>query len=393
MSEKCLLVVDSHPIQYRAPLYREIHRFLSERDMRLRVIYASDSSVRGALDAEFGQTVTWDEPLLEGYDSEFLPDAASVSPGGFRALGGRGIEAAIARIRPAAVLLNGLNYVLFVRALAAGRLRGIPVWLRSETQDRAFARGRWKSLVRGAIYRGAYSQFDHVFPIGRLNAQHYAAHGIPAARMTFAHYCVVDRFRGPAVELEERGRRLRRELGFSEEQTVILFCGKLISKKTPKVLLDAVATMTPAERGRYGLLYVGTGSQETELREQAGELGAHAVFAGFINQSVISDYYLASDALILPSQKMGETWGLVANESLLAGRPVILSPHAGSSVDFADFSGVQVVEPQALAVAESFRRVSSLPRGAILREQMEPYSMEAAASAIAGHFANLCAAE
>jgi glycosyltransferase involved in cell wall biosynthesis len=336
------------------------------------------------MDAEFGQQVTWDEPLLDGYVHEFLPDAETCSPGGFRALRGAGVEATIRRLNPDVVLINGINYEFFVRALVECRRRKVPVWLRSETQDHAFARGHVKSLVRAAIYRAAYAQIAHFFPIGKLNAAHYRAHGVRDRQMTFCHYCVVDRFSGPAEEMERRRKECRTRLGFGADCRVVMFSGKLIPKKTPLVLLEALEGMPAAERTKFALLYVGSGEQEALLRERADHLGTKVVFTGFVNQGEIADYYLASDALILPSQQMGETWGLVANEALMAGKPVILSRHAGSSVDFGKFLGVQVVEPLAESVTRALRNLEQMPHGAAVRAQMEDYTIEAAARAIAG---------
>ena len=381
-----LLIIDSHPVQYRVPIYRELARLLREQGHALHVVYASDSSVRGAVDAGFGQAVTWDEPMLEGYDHSFLPKASSVNPGGFRNLLGHGIERVIRERRPDVIFLNGLNYLLFLRALIAARRLGIPVWLRSETQDHAFARSGWKSRLRRLVYRTAYSQVDHFFPIGNLNAEHYRAHGIADSRMTFCRYCVVDRFEGAPEELVARGAAKRAELGVPEGVQLVMFSGKLIPKKTPFVLIEALERMPLEERRKFALLYVGAGEQEQMLKGRAKSLGTQVIFAGFVNQGSIADFYLAADALILPSQQMGETWGLVANEAMMAGKPVILSQHAGSSRDFAGFTGVQVVEPEAGAVAEAFRTLPSQARGEAVRRQLAPYTIEAAAAAIQEKF-------
>ena len=60
----------SHPIQYQAPLLR---RIAQEPDIDLKVFFSSDQSVRGYHDTGFGVHVKWDVPLLDGYESEFLP--------------------------------------------------------------------------------------------------------------------------------------------------------------------------------------------------------------------------------------------------------------------------------------------------------------------------------
>ncbi|HEY8902230.1 MAG TPA: glycosyltransferase family 4 protein [Chthoniobacterales bacterium] len=384
---KTLLIIDSHPVQYRAPIYKELARLLSDSGGRLHVIYASDSSVRGALDEGFGQAITWDEPLLEGYDHEFLPDAQQVGPGGFRNLVGRGIERAIRSHRPQAIFLNGLNYLVFVRALLAARVKGVPVWLRSETQDHAFARSGWKSKLRNAVYRVAYSQVDRFFPIGELNAEHYRAHGVPDEKLTYARYCVVDRFTVAPEEKERRRRSKRTELGIADSKMLLMFSGKLIEKKNPGILFDALELLSPSQREQFALLFVGNGELEASLQARMKAIPeVKVIFTGFVNQGEIADYYLAADALVLPSRQMGETWGLVANEALLAGIPVLLSRHAGSSRDFGNFEGVQVFEPTADCLKDCILELRTMARGESLREQMKSYSIGAAAEAIQKQF-------
>lgn len=381
-SEVTLLIIDSHPVQYRVPIYCILAKLLAKSGSRLHVIYGSDSSVRGALDPGFGQNVSWDEPLLERYSNEFLPGADQSSPGAFNSISGKNISSRIRELRPTAIFLNGINYALFIRALVTARRMAIPVWLRSETQDHAFSRSRIKSLARKCIYRVAYSQISHFFPIGLLNAEHYRAHGVTDRRMTFCRYCVVDRFQGSAAELQLRCKAKREALGIAPDSAVVMFSGKLTKKKNPMALIEGWKSLAVAERASFSLLFVGSGEQEVSLRQAAAECGAPAVFAGFVNQSAIADFYLASDAVILPSRQMGETWGLVANEALLAGKPLILSKNAGSSEDFRDFRGVQVIDPSPETVAEAYRKLNDMPEGDEIRSQMDGHTIEAAADAI-----------
>ena len=66
----------THPIQYYAPLYRELS---SRPEIDLTVFFASDFSVREYEDPGFGRSVGWDTPLLDGYRYRFLPSAQGLS--------------------------------------------------------------------------------------------------------------------------------------------------------------------------------------------------------------------------------------------------------------------------------------------------------------------------
>src|SRR5215475_8347089 len=68
-----IAVINSHPIQYFAPLYAYLN---AATDLDVTALYLSDVSIRGGRDVGFGQDVKWDLDLLAGYRSLFLGDAA-----------------------------------------------------------------------------------------------------------------------------------------------------------------------------------------------------------------------------------------------------------------------------------------------------------------------------
>ena len=68
-----IAVLNSHPIQYFAPLYAYLN---ASPDLDVTALYLSDFSIRGGKDAGFGRDVKWDLDLLAGYRSVFLGDAA-----------------------------------------------------------------------------------------------------------------------------------------------------------------------------------------------------------------------------------------------------------------------------------------------------------------------------
>jgi glycosyltransferase involved in cell wall biosynthesis len=303
---------------------------------------------------------------------------------GVRSLTGRGVAGWLERERPDAVLLTGLRYEFDWAAYVGAWRRRIPIWLRTETQDHAFRRPAWKAWVRSAFYRSVYARVDLALVIGQLNAEHYTRHGLPAARQVASPYCVVDRATGLTASARAELRAdCRAEFSFAPDRTVILFCGKLQPKKDPGLILEALARLPGAERGRFGVLYVGSGDLEPELRRIAGRLADVPVhFAGFRNQTELVRYYLAADVLVLPSRQAGETWGLVVNEALLAGCRVVISRHVGCHAEFGGLPGVWVIEDAAPALARALCEVRASPLPPDRRETLDRYSVAAAAAGI-----------
>jgi glycosyltransferase involved in cell wall biosynthesis len=377
-----LLIFDSHPVQYKAPVYRRLAQL---RPGSFRVIYATDVTVRGHRDREFGEVVAWDTPLLEGYDHLVLHNERGAPFSNWRSLSGRGVLELLRRERPAAAILSQFLYAFDLAAYLGCLVLGIPIWIRQETQDEAFARPAWKSAVRDAAYRVAYRPVAHAFAFGILNREHLVRHGIAPERISFARYATPE---PPGVDAAQRGawrESVRKRFGVAPEETLVLFSGKFIAKKNPGLLLEALGLMTPEDRGRFLVLFVGAGPLETDLRAQAAEFPGRIDFAGFVNQSEIASFYAAADLLVLPSRRAGETWGLVVNEALQAGCGVVMTDAVGCHREFGGWERVRVIpEGDARACAAALCDLTRFPRDfGWCAEAMREYSIEAAAQAIA----------
>lgn len=101
-----------------------------------------------------------------------------------------------------------------------------------------------------------------------------------------------------------------------------IYVGRLIDVKNVALLIEEF------NRNGKPLTIVGQGILESKLREQAK---ANITFTGFIDNNKLGDVYQAHDVFILPSKS--EPWGLVVEEALYWGLPVIVSDKVGSSID------------------------------------------------------------
>ena len=378
-----LFIFDSHPVQYKAPVYQELQRL---RPGGFKVIYASDCSVRGHHDKDFGQRVAWDTPLMDGYPHMVLHNEHGVPLHGFRSLTGRGIRSLLQREHPAAALISQFLYASDLAAYLSCLSLGIPIWIRHETQDEAFIRPPWKTALRQVFYRLAYRGVSHAFYIGQANREHLLNHAIAPARMSFSPYCTPATKAGMDATAKQQARDdLRATLGVAADETLFLFSGKLIEKKNPGLLLDALAQLGPDELQKVKLVYVGSGVLDPILRQRAAEFAGRVIFAGFVNQGAMPDYYLAADVLALPSRRAGETWGLVVNEALQAGCGVIVSEAVGCHREFGGWERVRVIsDNDASACARALRDLARFPRSfGWCATEIEQYSTTAAACAIA----------
>ncbi len=386
-----LLIVETHPVQYRVPIYARLQKLLPGA---VHVVFASDYSVRGGFDPGFASCIAWDIPLLAGYDHTILRSDIQSAPRSWHELQGAGLLEVIQRLKPSAILLNSLKYRYDFTAYMYGMMLGIPIWMRCETQDRAFPRAKLKTAIRWLYYRILYLGINRAFPIGVLNRRHWIRHGLNPSKLVNINYCTLDMYAGLTEDVLRARRDVMRErLGLDRDAFLVSFVGKLIPKKDPGLIVKAIEKMPQSLLQRIALVFVGSGDLQDDLIRQAQvvcqDIPVH--FAGFVNQSALPDWYLAADVLVLPSRQAGETWGLVANEALQAGCGVIVSEAVGCAADFGGwerFRTIPVGSADALAV--SLQDLAAYTRSfSWAADRLNQYSIEAAAQALAAAIAEL----
>jgi glycosyltransferase involved in cell wall biosynthesis len=320
------------PIQYQAPLLR---RIAQEPDIDLRVFFASDHSIRGYHDPGFGVRVEWDVPLLDGYRYEFLPSIRQTDRIRFARPLNWGIASRLRRGRFDAVWLFGYNLLYQINTLLAARMLGIPVLLRAEPHLNDRPRSAAKLLAKQVLVRSLRSFVSCALPIGQLNRgywAHYLGEDFPMSPMPYA----VDNefFRRRAVEAAPRREELRRELGLEAGRPIVLYASKLQTRKRCIDLVEAWIRLAPApgvDPPGY-LLIVGDGEERAALEERVRQSGFSSIrFLGFKNQTELPRYFDLCDVFVLPS--IQEPWGLIVNEVMNAGRPVVVSDQVGCQPD------------------------------------------------------------
>jgi glycosyltransferase involved in cell wall biosynthesis len=344
-------VVNSHPIQYFAPLYAYVS---GDESLGVTALYCSDVSVRGGHDPGFGMTVRWDVELLSGYESVFLGRrAAQRTPGGFWSLVVPELWTEIRSGRYDVIWLHGYAYAAFVIAFLAAKSRGIPVLMRSETHL-GLARASWRRRLRDLLLARAYRFVDAFLAIGAANRDYYRSLGVADGRIFDVPYTVDNaRFIAESSVSQDRRNEIRQSFGIPSGVPVVLYASKLIGTKRPQDLLAAAARLRDAGHD-CRLLVVGSGEMDAELRGLAAALGLdNVVFAGFVNQAELPAVLASADVFVLPSDY--EPWGLIVNEAMCAGLPVVLSDKVGCAGDLVEHgvNGLQYPagDAEALAVA------------------------------------------
>ncbi len=363
--------LQTHPIQYVAPLYQQLSRHWGAD---ITALYLSDHSVRGGVDRGFGRGVQWDIELVEGYEARFVAGAERHGePTGFFSVMAPPLWREIRSGGFDALVVHGHTPAAMVLAAVAAKASRIPVLMRCETHV-GLRRSSLKRLLRRPLIGSFYRQFDAILAIGSANRDFYRAMGVPEDRIFLMPYAVDNRRFIAMSRLSPAERReMRASLGVDDDRPIILYAGKFQPRKRPDDLLHAAALLN-RDRISFQLAMLGSGEMEPRLRAMARDLGlTNVFFTGFVNQSELPRHYGACDVFVLPS--IDEPWGLAINEAMCAGLPVVASAEIGCVPDLVrDFRNGRVFPAGNItALAEA---LSPLIADAALRERMGKTSRE-----------------
>jgi glycosyltransferase involved in cell wall biosynthesis len=226
-----------------------------------------------------------------------------------------GLIGALRATRPQAVIVGGWDQIAYheARALCAVLDARILYWVESNDRDRRDD-GPWLRRAKGRLLRGV----DGVIVPGSASAAYVKALGADSGRVWFAPNAVDnDLFEQAAPDRATRTRPPR-----------FLFVGRLESAKGVAALLDAWQRVDTEAT----LTLIGTGSLDAAVRRRLERSGLSRVeLVEHLARDDLAVAYGDADVFVFPS--VSDPWGLVLNEAMASGLPVIAASAAGAVDD------------------------------------------------------------
>jgi glycosyltransferase involved in cell wall biosynthesis len=173
---------------------------------------------------------------------------------------------------------------------------------------------------------------DALLYVGRMNRDAYLAYGARSDRLFFTPFSVdVDTHAAAARASRDTKDAWRDELGLPRNVPIVLFAGKLTSRKHPEALLHAFRVGGLRSMSAH-VVFAGSGPEEGAIRTRAREAGMTNVsFLGFVNQRALPRVYALADVFVLPAD--AEPWGLALNEAMAAGVAPVVTDGIGAAAD------------------------------------------------------------
>jgi glycosyltransferase involved in cell wall biosynthesis len=296
-----------------------------------------------------------------------------------------GAKTALRQAAPDFIVCGGYNYVASWQAMAWARRNRVPFSLWAESTARDFRGGY--ALIEFLKTRFLRACDAFVVP-GKSSVEYLMNYGVPEEMIFTAPNAVDTQLFARRAEAIRRDAAMHREtLGLPAR--FFLFAGRLVPEKGILDLLLAYSALPSDLRKKMGLVFVGDGPARSALLQGAAatDPGSVQVF-DFAQREHLAAYYALADVFVFPTHT--DPWGLVVNEAMACGLPVISSGAAGCAADLVEngWNGRVVslgdVEQLAAAMAElaDDNELRSL-MGKRSRERIELYSPEACAAGMA----------
>jgi glycosyltransferase involved in cell wall biosynthesis len=343
---KRLVILTEIISPYRIPLFNA----LAEREeVSLHVIFLAETDPALRQWHVYKREIRFSYQVLASWRSRVA---------GYNALLNWGLSGALESAQPDVILCGGYNYLASWQSLVWARRNNVPylLWSESTSYDLRSGRGSVEFL------KSEFLKNCTGFVVPGISSREYLLARGQKERCIFTAPNAVDNglFRLGAEKARQEGAQVRAELKLPERY--FLFVGRLVREKGVFDLLSAYASLDPELRAAVALVFVGDGSERQRLELQAQSISPGQVqFAGFVHRDQLAAYYGLADMLIFPSYT--DTWGLVVNEAMACGLPLLVSRAAGCAADLVrdGWNGKTIPLGDVTRLGESMQCLASQP--------------------------------
>ena len=238
-----------------------------------------------------------------------------------------GVGKALERAAPDVIVCGGYNYPASWWAARWSRKHRIPFVLWSESTSCDSRKGRW--LVEYA--KSSFLKRSDAFLAAGLAARNYLLElGVEESEICLAPNAVdVDFFAERSLAARQNASELRHEFNLPERY--FLCVGRLVPEKGVFDLVHAYERLSAEVQRDVGLVFVGDGSARPQLEAFAAASPCRIRILGFLHREQLASVYALAEALVFPTHS--DTWGLVVNEAMACGLPILASEVAGCVAD------------------------------------------------------------
>ena len=335
MAEKYkIAIIAPTAFYYHVPLYR---RLANSSKIDLTVLYCSEESITGKdVKNAYGVPARFsDENLLEGYPYRFIKNYSptpSIARWPFGLIN-IGVWKEIKNGQYDAIVLQAWTFLTQYISFLSCLIFKTPVFFMTDANilsEPIRLANPFKKAIKKVVLRFLFKKASGFLTAGKTNEQLYLHYGASSKKIVPMHFSWgYEHFIEEFNRLKPQREQIRSLFGVEKDDFVLLFVGRLISDKK---IFDLLEAYNKANNNRKRLFFVGEGPLLAQVKKYIENLDIKGVyFAGFQTRKNLSKFYTLADALVLPS--CWEPWGMVINEAMCFGLPIIASDKVGAVPD------------------------------------------------------------
>jgi glycosyltransferase involved in cell wall biosynthesis len=356
---------------YRIPVFNAL---AAREEIDLHVIFLSKT------DTSMRQWRVYEDEIQFSY--EVLPSWRK-RLGKYNLLLNTNLATALRTAAPDVFICGGYNYFAAWQAMNWAKRNGVQflLWCESTALDSR------NELFAVEWLKKEFARNCDGFVVPGKSARQYVQQFAGTEQQIFVapNAVDIDLFASRHEKVRSRADRVRGELALPPRY--FLFVGRLVRAKGVVDLIEAYGAVSPGLRAQLSLVIAGEGPMRAQLESLARDIyPGYVHFAGFVQRDDLANYYALAECLVMPTHS--DPWGLVVNEAMACGLPLICSNVAGCAADLVRGNGI-LIEPSHLGqLAEAMMAMASdsRMRHSMSRESaklIREYSPDACAAGLA----------
>jgi glycosyltransferase involved in cell wall biosynthesis len=354
---------------YRLPVFKSLAR---DTSVEPHIIFLSET------DPSLREWRIYSDEIRFPYD--VLPNWRR-RVGAYNVLVNRNLYQHLEKISPDVLICGGYSYLASWQAARWCNRHQVPLVLWSESTSHDDRRG----YVPVEFLKRQFLRHCRAFVVPGQSAFDYLVSlGISEEAIVTAPNAVDNDFFGQRA-LAARTSAGQYRARYNLPERFFLYSGRLTKSKGVFDAVDAYASLAPDLRSEVSLVFAGNGSAKPDLKRRAQNIyPGHVQFAGFVHREDLPVYYALADMLIFPTHS--DPWGLVVNEAMVSGLPIITTSAAGCAADLVE-NGRNGFVVEAGAIDQLASTMDLLARSCELRSRFAAHSREK----ISGYSPEACA--